>query len=312
MILSVINEIKNKKDVSYKADINDFESICTALELEEYVHVKYLALEQIKAGYLDPRYVIYAGFGCWYESTSFDINSGILSELIFIHQFYLEKIKNGQVRSKLYSIFVEWLHTRMFDHAKFIKQNKHICFEGDRSDLSKSFDKYISFIKLQFSDISLTELYQLKELFNSFRVKPEKKSLESTEIEIEIESISIESSLNFEVMSGNDEWSKLMLNIQIYRKLINDGSWLKAAVVYQAIDIAIKQFNPIKYFPDTFYPYLRDTAKYYNDIMHQLSLSEHPLWTMLSEMFNSSPQNFTTDESLGAIGETLSREINNI
>ena len=44
--------------------------------------------------------------------------------------------------------------------------------------------------------------------------------------------------------------------------------------------------------------------------MHQLSLSNHPLWLMLSQMFNSDPESFSTDESLGGIRDILVRQIN--
>lgn len=46
--------------------------------------------------------------------------------------------------------------------------------------------------------------------------------------------------------------------------------------------------------------------------MHQLSLSEHPLWSMLSQMFNSDPESFCKDDSLSDVRETLIKEVNNI
>jgi hypothetical protein len=313
MILSTINEVKNNKDISYKADVNEFESIYKALELEDYFNVKDLSLEQIQAGCLDPRYVLYAEFGYWYESTNFNINSDVLKELISIHQFYLEKIEDGQIRSTPYIKILDWLHSQIFKHAQFIKKDADIYFEGDKSVIDKAFDEYISFIQSAFADINIAQFYQIKDLFKTFRIKEieiveDEASPANDSYEILPKDISV--SCNGEY--GNDQWNKLLRDIQIYRKLVNEESWLKAAVVYQIINSTLKEFDPVNYFPETFYPYLKDTANAYDHLMHQLSLSEHPLWSMLSSMFESDPESFSADESLGAIGEILTNEVNNL
>lgn len=313
MMLDLINKVKNEEEVCYRAEVSEFEAIYAALENEEYLNVKDLSLEQIDKGCLDPRYVIYTEFGYWYESTSFNVNSEILAEIIQVHQFFLEKIEEGKVRPKVYLAIVEWLHASMLAHAKFIKSNPDIYFEEDKLALDSAFEEYISFIKSNFTDINITQIYQLKDVYKTFQVMQEVEEVDEVEQCDEINDIKQDEdfSLSSNSIYVSDEWSKLLRNIKIYRKLVNEKSWLKAAVVYQVINTALKEFDPTKYFPETFYPYLKDTANAYDHLMHQLSLSNHPLWLMLSQMFNSDPESFSTDESLGGIREILVRQINN-
>ncbi|MGQ4006374.1 type VI secretion system protein IglI family protein [Francisellaceae bacterium CB300] len=313
MILSIIKKNQNNDTISYKADINEFEAVYKLLESEDYSNVKDLALEQIEADCLDPRYVLYAEFGYWYESTNFNINYDVLKELISIHQFYLEKIDEDQIRLKPYIKILDWLHSQMFKHAEFIKKDVDIYFEGDKPTLDKAFDEYISFIKSEFEDINIAQLYQVKDLFKTFRIKEvEIEEAEAFPANESSEILPKDITVSNNVEYGNDQWSKLLRDIQIYRKLVNDESWLKAAVVYQVINTTLKEFDPVNYFPETFYPYLKDTANAYDHLTHQLSLSEHPLWSMLSSMFESEPESFSADESLGAIGEILTNEVNNL
>ncbi|ASG68510.1 hypothetical protein fh0823_15390 [Francisella halioticida] len=331
MVLDLINKAINEKEIYYKAEVGEFEPIYAALEHEKYLNVKDASLEQINKGCLDPRYVIYAEFGYWYDSTSFDVNSETLTELTQIHKFFLEKIEEGKIRSKVYLAVIEWLHTNMFAHAKFIRSNANIYFNGDKLALDSSFEKYILFIKISLPSINTSQLYQLKDIYKTFRVMREAEETDTTEDEqhtdisdikeeyedssqhTDISDIKEEyedSSLSSNNIYVSDQWSKLLRNIKIYRKLVSEKSWLKAAVVYQIIDSSLKEFDPTKYFPEILYPYLRDTASAHDQLMHQLSLSNHPLWLMLSQMFNSDPETFSTDDSLDGIKEILIGEIN--
>ncbi|APC92445.1 MULTISPECIES: type VI secretion system protein IglI family protein [Francisella] len=315
MILDVINQVSEEKDICYRAEVNEFEPIYEALEREEYLNAKELSLELINKGCLDPRYVIYAEFGYWHESTSFDINAKILGELINIHEFFLEKIEAGKIRSKVYTTVVEWFHASIFAHAKFIKRNAEIYFEGDKLVLTNAFDEYVSFIKANLPSINVIQIDQIKNTYKTFPVVQEVVEVDEIQDEQFIETDDIkkdclESSLSSNNSYISDEWSKLLRNIKIYRKLVAEKSWIKAAVVYQIINSALREFDPIKYFPETFYPYLKDTANAYDHLMHQLSLSKHPLWLMLSQMFKSDPESFYREDSLGGIREILIREIN--
>lgn len=48
MMLNLINKVVSKKEVSYKAEVNELDAIYSAIESEEYLTVKALSLEQIK------------------------------------------------------------------------------------------------------------------------------------------------------------------------------------------------------------------------------------------------------------------------
>ncbi|OIN83382.1 type VI secretion system protein IglI family protein [Francisella sp. TX07-6608] len=315
MILDIINQVSQQQDISYKAEVNEFEPVYEALEHEEYLNAKDLSLEQINKGCLDPRYIMYAQFGYWHQSRSFDINADILNDLVNIHRFFLEKIEIGEIRLKFYTTIIEWFHTSICAHAKFIKKNQDIYFEGDKQALINAFDEYISFIKADLPAISVSQFSQLKDSYKTFPVAQELVEVGQTQEQfIEPDNTKkdyIEPYLKNNDISKSNEWSKLLQNIKIYRKLAAEKSWLKAAVVYQIINSALKEFDPIKYSPETFYPYLKDTANAYDHLMHQLSLSNHPLWLILVQMFNSDPESFSADDSLGGIREILIREINN-
>ncbi|QIW09682.1 type VI secretion system protein IglI family protein [Francisella sp. LA112445] len=313
-MFEIIDKIETQ-DCYYRAQVDDFEPIYQALEREEYLNVRDLALEQINNGCIDPRYIIYAKFGNWYESTSFDVSAEIILDLIKLHQFFLEKSDQGKIRIKAYNIIVEWLHTSMFTYAKFIRQNHDIYFDGDRKVLGDAFDNYISFVKENLPSINISQIYQLRDVCMTFQIPQE---IEESNEDEDLDEENIEPSNNqkdyLEIYNSDSsyEWSRLLQNIEIYRKLVSEQSWLKAAVVYQVISSALKEFDPVKYFPGTFYPYLKDTANVYEHLMHQLSLSEHPLWSMLSQMFNSDPESFCKDDSLSDVRETLIKEVNNI
>ncbi|MED7818884.1 MULTISPECIES: type VI secretion system protein IglI family protein [unclassified Francisella] len=311
-MFEIIKNIETQ-DSYYRAQVDDFEPIYQALEREEYLSAKDQSLEQINKGCLDPRYAIYAKFGYWYESTNFDINAEIVIDLIKIHQFFLGKVDENKIRIKAYSSIVEWLHTNMLTCAKFTRQNPNAYFEGNKSSLNDAFEEYITFIKESFSSINISQIYQLKDTCMTFQVleEIEKCNDEQACDDISVDVVEIKKD-NPEIFSLNPscEWDKLLKNIKIYQKLVSDQSWLKAAVVYQIISSALKEFDPIKYFPETFYPYLKDTANVYDHLMHQLSLSSHPLWSMLSQMFNSDPDGFCTDDSLVRVKDILIQEIN--
>ena len=218
-MLDLINKVKNEEEVCYRAEVSEFEAIYAALENEEYLNVRDLSLEQIDKGCLDPRYVIYAEFGYWYSSTSFDVNSQILAELIQIHQFFLERIEEGKIRHKVYLAIIEWLHAIMFAHAKFIKSNPDIYFEEDKLALDSAFEEYISFIKTNLIDINITQIYQLRDVYKTFQVMQEAEEVNEvgTEQSDEINDTKEEYEDSFLASSSlyiSDEWSKLLRNIK--------------------------------------------------------------------------------------------------
>ncbi|AJI56249.1 hypothetical protein LA02_1235 [Francisella philomiragia] len=312
MILDILNINDNQRgDVSYKAELSEFDHIYEVLSREEYSIVKELSLKQIEEGFLDPRYIMYAIFGMWYESSSFDINRELLGNIEVIHQFFVEKIENGFIRANFYLGAVQWLHTKIYEHATFIKNEHVIFFDGDKNSFNTAFDEYILYLKDYFLDIDLTKVYQVKDIFNSFRVAEsnyeyiEDCSVSTTEtVNIENDQ-KLNYSENNASGSGLGEWDKLLKDINIYRDLVKEESWLKASVVYQVINSKLKNFDHVKYFPETFYPYLKDTANAYDHLMHYLSLSNHPLWAILSQMFLNDPDAFSKEDSLSGVAEKL-------
>ncbi|WP_150467826.1 type VI secretion system protein IglI family protein [Francisella sp. SYW-9] len=316
MILGLIKSVASKEDVFYKTEVNELEAIYSAIENEKYLTVKALSLEQIDKGCLDPRYVIYAEFGYWYEAVESNIKGEILMELIEIHQFFLEKIEDGKIRFKVYLAILEWLHSSMLAHVKFIKSKSDSYSKEDKGALERAFDEYILFIKASFEDINIVQLYQIKDIYKTFKVAQEVENIDQFENQNEqynevsdTKEQCEDPSLNHRDLYISDEWSKLLRNIRIYRKLVSEKSWLRAAVVYQVINSSLKEFDPIKYFPETFYPYLKDTANAYDHLMHQLSLSNNPLWQMLSQTFSSDPESFSTDDSLENTREVLAKRV---
>ncbi|MED7788113.1 type VI secretion system protein IglI family protein [Francisella sp. 19X1-34] len=316
MILDIVNEVVGKEEVFYKAEVNGLEAIYSAIDNEDYSTVKTLSLEQIDKGCLDPRYVIYAEFGYWHEAVESNIKGEILIELIEIHQFFLEKIEDGKIRFKVYLAILEWLHSSMLAHAKFIKSKSDSYSEEDKGALERAFDEYILFIKANFEDINIAQIYQIKDIYKTLKVTQEIEDVDQVENQSEqcnevsdTKEQCEDHSLNHSDFYISDEWSKLLRNIRIYRKLINEKSWLRAAVVYQVINTALKEFDPIKYFPETFYSYLKDTVNAYDHLMHQLSLSNNPLWLMLSQTFSSDPESFSTDDSLDNTREVLAKQV---
>ena len=304
MLLGIITEVSEMDKVYYKAALDDFEPIYEHLHNAEYVKAKVLALEQMQAGCLDVRYAMYAAFGLWYESEDFDNSAWLLGELISIHKYYDQKSNEKMLHKKQYIATVIWLHERMYEHVLFVKDVSKVAFTGDKARVQNAFGDYIRFFEKFLTEIELSKIFQTQKVWNSLLAKAAAtSSIEETEevntgLSPEKQAVAHHISGNFSMPQGNDKWSILLKNIAIYTDLVQQESWLKAAIVHKVISEEIQKFNPIDYFPDTFYPYLHATANAFNPLMKKEQLSGEPLWPILEQMFESCPDSFARSDAL--------------
>jgi len=304
MLLGIITDVSGMDKVYYKATLDDFEAIYECLHNAEYVKAKVLALEQMQAGCLDVRYAMYAAFGLWYESEDFDNSALLLEELILIHKYYDQKSDQKKLNKKQYIATVIWLHERMYEHVLFVKDVSKVAFTGDKVRVQNAFGDYIRFMELSLVGIELSKVFHTQKLWNSLviQVTP-KSSIEETGIvgtdsSPERQTVAYHISDDSSMSKRGNKWSTLLKNIAIYTDLVQQESWLKAAIVHKKISEEIQKFNPIEYFPDTFYPYLHATANAFNPLMKKEQLSGEPLWPILEQMFESCPDSFACSDAL--------------
>lgn len=328
MISDMIFDLSEAEGVSYKADSADFENIYELIQEELFAEAREKCLEALKASILDVRYAYYAFVGEWISNKDFDIALEMLSDLLLIHQFYLSKADDGEIKLKLFIHTLNWMHDMM--HKNFHHDiEKTVHYTGDKSIFLNQLQDYYNFIANQIdsTDLALvskmqSEAQQLKEVrlentLNQFADNNSSVGIKETTVESAQEVPSTNYTQKNQQqgdyapqLRASVLWNNLIRDLNNFNQVIEQKDWVKGAVVKKILVDRISNFDVMKAFPDLFYPYLETSAKSYLEISALMSYSESHVWRLLEKMYRSSPESFISDHSIEEFRSVLGQQLN--
>jgi hypothetical protein len=84
---------------------------------------------------------------------------------------------------------------------------------------------------------------------------------------------------------GSKEWKRLLERLQAFGELVEQGQYLKAAVVATDIQAAVSSFDPVAYFPGLFAPYLSAFAEHMRPLEHYLNDTQAVKFKILRQLY---------------------------
>ncbi len=98
--------------------------------------------------------------------------------------------------------------------------------------------------------------------------------------------------LDGEVVEGSAEWQTLLQRLRGFESLLQNGDYMRAAVLAQDIQNAIATFDPVRYFPTLFSGYLAAFSEHMQPLETCLRESNSVQFKVLQKLFQVSPEQF--------------------
>ena len=98
--------------------------------------------------------------------------------------------------------------------------------------------------------------------------------------------------LDGEVVEGSAEWQTLLQRLRGFETLLENGDYMRAAVLAQDIQNAIATFDPVRYFPTLFSGYLAAFSEHMQPLETCLRESNSVQFKVLQKLFQVSPEQF--------------------
>jgi len=276
-LLEVVLELKNK-NINADLKSTDFLQIQKPIQKGNYNELGCIAYEWLQKGYFDFRLISYFSYSRLLGNNDF---LEVLSIISIILENYYNELGPKVNKDKHISQALKWFHKRLmvnFEDQIFINDLlKLLNTQSDIENFHNEILKYKNNLK-EICNISYCENFNSIET-KIFLLIQESEEITKNDFKTKIESSSIDNSNQkeiIEVINNNPnrafyskKLEKLLNKIDIFKKLLEQTNYQRAASVEYIIDQELEKYKIDYYFEELFMEYFSLKLKYLN------SLSEH-------------------------------------
>ncbi|MCP4100901.1 MAG: hypothetical protein GY750_05690 [Lentisphaerae bacterium] len=272
--------IKDNESEIQELDSMDFDEINSLINNLRFVEARELIEELGNVTLYDIRTLFYLVYCRIHNSSLDEFTDNLEVACAVLEDQKLNLMPKDNFQRHLENT-LEWFCNTLESNVKYrIREREFTYLDFDPIE-----EKFIHLSELlsDYTDLNLASYSaKLRGLLGELSVKEE--ILEEAE-EIEEENINEQIEVGSAPASGNcsSKWQDLQSRIDYFRRLMQAGRYLDAALFFKDIQDKISKFDPRKYFPEIFYPLYESMDSNFQKVLSVINYQQNSLQWHVAE-----------------------------